>query len=189
MTMTDRHRQRCYDAEDWAFGGTILDEPLSWDDLSALFEAVLHSEWWQSLSVTSPQLRRTRSDSARSSADGTSIRLAAVGQNSVTLVHELSHHLVASLDLVDAGHGPEFRAAALRVMQVVGGTRSRQLLDDAWHHHRLPVAPWTFGEPASDDGLAASLVDAGPDRLRGAIPLPATACSASPPPRDIVPPW
>jgi hypothetical protein len=187
--MTDLHRQRCYDAEDWALGGTILDEPLSWDDLSALFEAVLHCEWWRSLGVMSPQLRRARSDSARSSADGTSIRIAPAGQNSVTLVHELTHHLVASLDLVDPGHGPGFRAAALRVMQVVGGTRSRHMLDHAWKHHRLPVSPWTFGEPEGGDGLAASLVDAGPDRLRGAIPLPAAARSASTSPRDIVPPW
>lgn len=169
---SDRHRQRCYDAEASAFGGTTLDRRIGWDDLVALFEAVTRHPWWLSLGAAPPALRPARRDAARSSADGATIRIASGDRTALTLGHELCHHLVCSLRIDDPGHGPAFRAAELRVIELLGGKGARQQLDEAWRRHGLDLRRWPGPEPHDGGpGLATSLTAAAPGRLRGAVPL------------------
>jgi hypothetical protein len=162
VTPVDRERQRVYDAEDAAFGGTLLHEHLAWDDMVVAFHAVVGGAWWRSLGVTVPALVRARADSARSSSDGASIRIAPAGQTALTVAHELAHHLVAALSPPERpAHGPEFRAAALRTVAVLGGTWARGALDAEWERWGVPAGAWAWAEPPAGPGHL----------LRGAIAL------------------
>jgi hypothetical protein len=158
----DVDRQRVYDAEVAAFGGTTLDEPLAWDGVVAIIHAVTHHSWWRALDVPDPLVRRARSDAGRSSADGRTIRLADDGRTPLTAAHELAHHLVAAHHGPDVEpHGPEFRAAALRTVAVVGGDEARATLSAEWTRWGVPPGPWALPEPPAGPGLA----------LRGVIAL------------------
>jgi hypothetical protein len=168
----DRGRQRCYDAEDSAFGGTHLDQPISWADLIALVGAVTSDWWWHRLGVAAPVVVPARREATRSSADGTTVRIAEGGRTALTVLHELTHHLVIHRQLPDPGHGAHFRAVELRVAEVVGGAIARRQLATSFAEHGLAVPPWDGPEPYHPIGLASSLATAGPGRLRGAIPLP-----------------
>lgn len=148
----DRHRQRVYDAEEAAVGGTLLTEPMDWDDLLVVANAVVHHPWWQALGVDPPTIRPARSDAARSSADGSTIRLAAGGRTALTVTHELAHHLVARLDPSDPGHGPTFRAASLRTVAVVGGAWARHALDAEWRRWGIPAGPWPWADVPDGPG-------------------------------------
>lgn len=152
----DRHRQQVYDAEGFALGGTIFDELEPWPRLVALAGEVAGHQWWSGLGAPRPTLVPARSDSYRSSSDGSTIRLAPAGHTVITLCHELAHHLVFHLGLDDAGHGPWFRSAELRVVELVCGTQARSFLDEAWRHGALPTAAWPFPEPPAGTGLALS---------------------------------
>lgn len=166
MTVPDRDRQRVYDAEVSALGGTVFDDPLHWDDVLALFHRTIAPRWWQELGVPTPVLRRARSDAQRSSSDGTSIRIARHGQNALTLAHELSHHVVQGLALVDPGHGPAFRACSLRIIELTAGTEARRFLSEAWHDAGLAVDPWPRPEPPHGPGIvlhaSSSAIPLGP---------------------------
>ncbi|MBK5221795.1 MAG: hypothetical protein JJE52_02745 [Acidimicrobiia bacterium] len=162
----DRHRQRVYDAEDAAFGGTLLDAPVPWNQLVTVFGTATHHRWWVALGVREPSLRPARSDSARSSSDGRSIRISPIGCTPLTVAHELAHHLVAALDpLIDGAaepaHGPMFRAAELRTVALIGGTAARTVLEGEWRRWGLPPGHWGWPEPPDGPGLA----------LRGVIAL------------------
>lgn len=155
MSRRDLHRQRVYDAEDAAFGGTTLDEPLAWAALVAVVHAVTHHPWWRDLGVPAPAVRPARDDAARSSADGGTIRFARPGRTALTAAHELAHHLVAALvgPHVEP-HGPQFRAAELRTVAIVGGDEARAVLDAEWARWGLPAAAWPWPEPPPGPGLA-----------------------------------
>lgn len=151
---TDRHRQRVYDAEGFALGGTLFDEPQPWPRLVALCDSVVNHPWWTDLAAPHPRLVPARRDSRRSSSDGTTIRLAPAGCTIATLCHELSHHLVFHLGLDDPGHGPWFRAAELRVVELTCGTEARSFLAEAWRHAALPIHAWAWPEPPTGHGVA-----------------------------------
>lgn len=152
----DQHRQRVYDAEGFALGGTMFDDPQPWARLVALGEAVAHHPWWTGLGASRPTMVRARRDSHRSSANGASIRLAPSGQTIAILCHELAHHLVFHFGLDDPGHGPWFRATELRVVELVCGTQARSFLDQAWRDGGLRVESWVWAEPPPGSGLALS---------------------------------
>jgi len=148
----DHDRQRVYDAEEAAFGGTTLDEPLSWDDVEVLMSAVTSDRWWTELAVPAPRLVRARADARTSCADGEAIRICRDGQTALTLTHELAHHLTGHLpwpasDLREPVHGPRFRATSLRVAMVVAGQVAVDQLEEAWRIHGLSVTTWAFPEP------------------------------------------
>lgn len=149
MTRRDVHRQRVYDAEEAAFGGTLLDDPLDWDTLVALFGAVVHHPWWRSLGVTTPALVQARVDSQRSSSDGTTIRISPHGRTPLTVAHELAHHISPGDQ-----HGPAFRAAELRTVAVVGGVEARRRLAAEWARWGLPPGSWDRPEPPDGPGIA-----------------------------------
>lgn len=150
----DRHRQRVYDAEGFALGGTVFDDPQPWSRLLSLCEAVADHPWWSGLGASRPTLTPARRDSFRSSANGSTIRLAPSGCTIATLAHELSHHLVFHLRLDDPGHGPWFRATELRVIELVCGTEARSFLAQAWRDASLAVESWHWPEPPPGLGLA-----------------------------------
>lgn len=156
MTRRDAHRQRVYDAEEAAFGGTSLDELIEWDGVAAVVAAVVHHPWWRSLGASVPHLARARADAARSSSDGSTIRLCREGQTALTVAHELAHHLAIG-DL----HGEGFRAAELRTITVVGGSEARHRLAAEWARWAIPPGPWNLPEPPEGPGRA----------LRGVIAL------------------
>ncbi|HSL58916.1 MAG TPA: hypothetical protein VK866_13805 [Acidimicrobiales bacterium] len=179
----DRHRQRCYDAETAALGGTLVDERWPWADLVALLDRVVAHPWWIGFGVAPPHLRPGRSDSRRSWSDGTSLVLAPAGCTPLTLAHELAHHLRRPT-ATEAAHGPTFRAAEVRTVALVGGTTAGALLEAELHRWRIPPAPWVDPEPPSGVGLAELVrlerlrattraPTAGPpsERIDGAIPL------------------
>jgi hypothetical protein len=176
----DQHRQRVYDAEDAAFGGTVLTHPLSWDDAVALTHAVVHHPWWSLLGVPSPQVLRARGDATRSSADGNRVRLARDGQDAVTVAHELTHHLVANTLRTVAPHGPEFCAALLRTIEVMGGIAARDRFRGELAARGVPVGVWWGPEPPHRAPLAGTLTRTGPGRLRGALMLPRARGLGSP---------
>lgn len=153
----DSQRQRVYDAEVAAFGGTLLDEPMRWDALVAVVDALAHHPWWLGLGLDRPEVVAARSDSRRSTSDGRTIRLAAGGRTPLTVAHEMAHHLVAALHgpHVEA-HGPTFRAAELRTVAVIGGTDARRVLANEWRRWGLPPGPWPHAEPPDGPGLALS---------------------------------
>ena len=139
----DLHRQRVYDAEHAAMGGTVYEEPVSWEDLTALFHATLHHPWWRQQAIPDPILRRARHDSGRSSSDGVTVRIARAGQNAITLAHELGHHLDSTLPWAGEprrGHGPTFCAALLRVVEVVCGPVERAVLHAELSARSVPTA-------------------------------------------------
>lgn len=185
----DVDRQAVYDAEDAAFGGTTMDEALSWDEVEVLVDAVTSSPWYASLDVPAPSVVPARRGARRSSADGTCIRLSEAGRDAATVVHEIAHHVDHHLGPGSRpprpAHGPEFRAVALRVAELVGGTLARDQLARAFRHRRLAVATWPGPEPRVSAARA----------LRGAIPLPAAPQSFdgrgfaprvhTPPPSDV----
>ena len=169
----DASRQRVYDAELAATGGTVLTERLSWDDVTALFHAVIHHPWWTELGAVVPQLSQARRDSHRSSSDGRQVRIAPAGQDALTITHELAHHLVTHTGPVGAtAHGPEFCAALVRLVQVVGGVPARRRLHDELVARAVPIGPWWSTEPPALAALADTLTAAAPGRLRGAVALP-----------------
>jgi hypothetical protein len=169
----DALRQRVYDAELATTGGTVLAEPLTWEDVTALFHAVVHHPWWIALGAVPPHLARARSDSARSSSNGHQIRIARGGQDATTVTHELAHHLVTTTGPPGgAPHGEEFCAALVRLMQVVGGVPARRRLHDEMAARKVPVGAWWSVEPPPLAPLADTLARAGPGRLRGAVMLP-----------------
>ncbi len=177
----DLHRQRVYDAEEAAFGGTHLAERLSWPDVEATFHAVVHHAWWLAIGATQPVLRTARVDSLRSSADGREIRIAEGGRNALTIAHELAHHLVACTTAgAEPAHGPRFCAALIRLVQLVGGVPARRRLEAELARREVPVGPWWSSEPPGSVALAATLVHAAPERLRGAVALPAVPGRTSP---------
>lgn len=161
----DTDRQRVYDAEEAAWGGTTMTDPLTWAEIEVLAAAVSADPWWVVLGVPAPVVERARADSTNSSADGRRIRLSTAGFDAATVSHELAHHLAAHLPWVvddpETPHGPRFRAAALRTAMVVGGSLAVDQLATAWHQQRLTVAEWPGAEPAGRNGRA----------LRGAIAL------------------
>lgn len=167
----DSERSRCYAAEDAAFGGTTLTTDLDHRSVVALVASVTHQRWWRQLEVPDPVVTTARADARRSSADGTTIRIAPGGRQALTVVHELAHHLTIGLAHPDPGHGPWFRAAELELVGLVAGERSRGHLTDAFATHRLTVASWDR-PPAPTTGRTDLLVHRGPDRIRGAVALP-----------------
>jgi hypothetical protein len=173
----DTHRQRIYDAEEAAAGGTLLDEPLTWDDLVSLFHAAVQHPWWIACAVPEPVLESARSDSGRSSADGVRVRISPHDQSAATVAHELAHHLdihtsCPGSDGPRSPHGPSFCAALLRTVEIMGGTSARGRLLAELHGRSVPIDVWRGHEPAAHTPLADTLSLAGPGRLRGAIPLP-----------------
>ena len=163
----DRHRQRCYDAETAALGGTSVDERWPWAELVTLLGRVVDHPWWDEFATASPHLRRGRSDSRRSWSDGTSIVLAPGGCTPLTLAHELAHHLNRP-NPTEAAHGPAFRAAEVRTVTLIGGTTAGQLLDTELRRWRLAPGPWPHAEPPGGVGLA-ELVHL--ERMRAATPV------------------
>ncbi|MGY6499305.1 MAG: hypothetical protein ACXIVQ_00190 [Acidimicrobiales bacterium] len=172
MTERDVQRQRTYDAEVAALGGTWIDEALSPADLTAVFEAAVRHRWWRMLSVPAPLLAAGRAGSARSSSDGVTVRISPSDRTGATLAHELAHHLVTHLGLAGPAHGAHFRAAALRTVELVGGATPRRLLHEEWRRWRLTVAAWDHPEPSEPVGVLGPPTPE-PDgvRLRGAIAL------------------
>lgn len=150
--VVDRDRQRVYDAEDAAFGGTTMDEALEWHEVEVLVAAVVADPWWTSLGIVTPRLRAARSDARTSCSDGEVVRISREGQTAVTVVHELAHHLSGHLAWPADPEGPSphdgrFRATALRVATIVGGTPGADALARSWERHGLCVAAWPWGEP------------------------------------------
>jgi hypothetical protein len=150
--MTDRHRQRCYDAEEAALGGTLLTEPQGFDVLVELVDAVGGHRWWAALGAPAPVVRRGRPGSRRSWSDGIGITIAPAGADALTVAHELAHHLTRRLDPADPGHGPTFRAAELRTVSVVGGTRAAELLAAELVRWGVAPGPWPGPEPGGGAG-------------------------------------
>lgn len=172
MTGRDAERQRTYDAEVAAIGGTWVDEPLPSDELRAVFDAAVEHRWWVGLGVARPVLVEGRAGSRRSTSDGRVLRISPSDRTGATLAHELAHHLVTHLGGPGPAHGPHFRAAALRTLEVVGGSTPRRLLAEEWTRWRLAVARWELPEPDEQIGVLGpptSLTDT--TRLRGAIAL------------------
>ncbi|QGG94720.1 hypothetical protein [Actinomarinicola tropica] len=154
MTPRDTDRQRVEDAEIAAFGGTDLEEERSWDEVTSILHAVVLTPWWTQLEVPAPVLRPARADARRSSADGRTIRICRGGRTAYTVAHELAHHLVVHLPPGGPGHGPAFRAAALRTVAVVGGTEARDVLAEEWRRWGVPPGSWHRSEPPPGPGLA-----------------------------------
>lgn len=150
----DRHRQRCYDAETAAVGGTLLDEPWPWSDLVVLLDRVLADPWWARWEVPAPHLRPGRADSRRSWSDGSSVVLAPDGRTPITLAHELAHHLVHHRWPGGAAHGPAFRAAVVRVLAVVGGHCAAEVLAAELVRWGVPPGRWSGPEPPPGPGWA-----------------------------------
>jgi hypothetical protein len=164
--LVDRDRQRVYDAEEAAFGGTTMDDRLGWDDVEVLVDAVVADAWWASIALPAPRLQRSRADARTSCSDGVVIRICTEGQTALTVVHELAHHVAGHLAWPDGvgeptPHGDRFRATALRVATVVSGSSGSDALERSWHSHRLSVADWAWPEPD----------DRAPRALRGARAL------------------
>lgn len=150
----DVDRRRVEDAEVAAFADTLLEEVLGWDQVTAVFDAVVHHAWWASLDVPVPSLRQARDDALRSSADGSTVRICRGGRTAYTVAHELAHHVVAHRSPGGPSHGPAFRAAAVRTVAVVGGSWARRALDAEWVRWGVPPGPWHGAEPPEGPGLA-----------------------------------
>lgn len=129
--MIDRGRAAVAAAEERAFGGTELDEPIDRRTAEARLAEVTGGPWWRRCgpAVTVARARAsTRSSSARGARDRVEIQLTD-GQLSVaTVAHELAHALAG----VERGHDVEFRAAYVDVVAVLAGAAPAVALSEAF---------------------------------------------------------
>jgi hypothetical protein len=118
-------------AEDRAFGGTPLDEPLDRRFVDDRVAVVTGGAWWQSCGpavLVSVPPSGTCSSSARSRRDRVEIRLADPQLSLATIAHELAHGLAG----VDHGHDANFRAAFVDVVTVLAGAEHAAALSEAF---------------------------------------------------------
>jgi hypothetical protein len=130
--IADRHRQAVYDAEDVAFGGTVHDEPMPFDDAADLTRAFCTARWWVAMELPAPEVVATRADSAHSYArceGDPTIHLSPAGCTVATIAHELAHVLAhRRTGQVEPDHGPAFRRADVAVAGVLlGATAAARL--------------------------------------------------------------
>ena len=148
---TDIGREAVAAAEDMAFGGTDLDDPMTRDELECRVGAVVATEWWRgtgpSIRVTRPRVS-ARSSSARACGDGVEVRLTDEQLTLATVAHELAHALAGA----DHGHDPRFRAAHVDVVALVAGAGAAGSLKAAYNAFELRIGPRRWAAPFRADG-------------------------------------
>jgi hypothetical protein len=144
-------------AEQMAFGGTTLDEPVDRAAVGRVIAAVTSGPWWSScaapVAVETPR-RGTRSSSARRRVDGLEIRVSDEQLTIATAAHELAHALAG----IDHGHDGTFRAAYVDVVAMVGGASAAGALTEAFEAMGIAMAGrrWPAPYRAEGDGFVIS---------------------------------
>lgn len=161
----DHERAQVYAAEEMAYGGTTLEELISFDAVASCIAAVIADPWWPGGSVQVERARRdARSSSARSCHSGVArIRLAAGQLTLATGIHELGHVLASAGGGAgvragagaggetavepDPGHGPRFRRAHIDIAAVAFGVERAGWLLDAYQRAGLSIGDRSWPEP------------------------------------------
>lgn len=116
---SDSDRAQVYAAELAAFDGTDLERVVEVDEVTALIERVLASDWWPGGPVAVRAARTdARSSTTRCGVDDrlvATISIAGPQATVATAAHELGHALAG----VAHGHGSSYRRAFLDVVQVI----------------------------------------------------------------------
>jgi hypothetical protein len=117
-------------AEERAFGGTELDEPIDRRAAEARLAEVTGGTWWRccgpAVTVARPRAG-TRSSSARGATDRVEIQLTEGQLSIATVAHELAHALAG----VEHGHDDDFRAAYVDVVTALAGAAPAAALSEA----------------------------------------------------------
>ncbi|MGA0322394.1 MAG: hypothetical protein ACO3M1_06385 [Ilumatobacteraceae bacterium] len=151
----DIGREGVYAAELAAFGGTLADCEVGFDELLWIRNAICASLWWPAGDIDVERARSdARSSTTRAGDDGRArIRIAATQCTPLTLAHEVAHVLAG----VDAGHGPRYRRAELDVVFAMFGSAEKQWLLDAFEAMDLEVADRSW--PSPTEGPLQRLID------------------------------
>lgn len=152
---TDNGREDVYAAELAAFGGTLADCAVGFDELLWIRNAICASVWWPAGDIDVKQARSdARSSTTREGDDGRArIRIAAMQCTPLTLAHEVAHVLAG----VDAGHGPRYRRAELDLIFAMYGSTEMQWLLGAFEASNLEVAERSWPSPI--EGPLQRLID------------------------------
>jgi hypothetical protein len=151
--MKDGERQKVYDAESFAFEGSIYEASIGMFELRAVAARLCALQIWRRGGGGTIVVREARVDALRSSAHKSTseIRIAA-GQDSVaTLAHEGAHLISGD------GHGPEFRSRHVEVLRVLAGADASNKLREVYRGRGLGVGVgevWHVEEPICRDVLA-----------------------------------
>lgn len=151
----DVGRESVYAAELAAFGGTLADCEVGFDELLWIRNAICASAWWPAGDIDVAQARSdARSSTTREGDNGRArIRIAAPQRTPLTLAHEFAHVLAG----VDAGHGPRYRRAELDLVFAMFGWTEMQWLLDAFEAMNLEVADRSW--PLPTEGPLKRLID------------------------------
>jgi hypothetical protein len=129
--LIDRGRSAVGAAEERAFGGTELDEPIDRRTAEARLADVTGGPWWRrcgpAVIVARPRAS-ARSSSARGDTDRVEVQLTEPQLSVATVAHELAHALAG----VDHGHDDAFRAAYVDVVAVLAGVGPARALSEAF---------------------------------------------------------
>ena len=145
----DRGREAVYAAEEAAFGGTDLDRPVPFDDLTALTAGVVASDWWVACGAPPVEVVGAPGASSSSARGGTGpgpgvlIRLAPPQWTAGTVAHELGHALAG----VAHGHDGCFRAAHVDVVAMIAGAGLAAVLAGAYIAHDVPPGDRSWPPP------------------------------------------
>jgi hypothetical protein len=146
----DHGRAAVAAAEEMAFGGTRLDDPLDRAAVERALADIVAGPWWASCgpaaALTTPR-RDARSSSTRDSTRGVEVRLASGQLSLATVAHELAHALAGT----NHGHDGTFRAAYVDVVAMLAGAGCASALVDALG--TMGVAPGTRRWPPPHRGL------------------------------------
>ncbi len=175
----DRHRLATYQAEDDAFLGTPMAEPVEFGQASRLIHDVIAHPWWQRRGCDSRPVTVGLGRSATTSWYRAADRHVQLSPNSLklcTLTHELAH--AGDESAGEASHGPTFRRLHIDVVALVAGRLPASQLEESYRSVGLPIgAP----HPLSPLAHAVTILDPRPfneERSTLILGRPATSTSA-----------
>src|SRR5262245_34937714 len=144
----DLGREAVYAAEESAFGGTDLEDPLPLADLRVRTATVVDGAWWRASGGPPVDVVAARGDARSSTARHPGrdalIRLAGPQLDVATVAHELAHALAG----IDHGHGERFRTAHVDVVAVLSGSAPAALLASSYRAFGLGIGVRSWPPPA-----------------------------------------
>ena len=141
----DHGREAVYAAEEAAFGGTLYDALVEFDELLWLRNALQSSPWWTAGQIVVERARTDAVSSTTRQCDGgqARIRIAQPQCTPLTFAHEVAHVLAG----VASGHGPVFRRAEIDLVLAMFGSQPAAWLTESFAGMGLNVAQRSWREP------------------------------------------
>jgi hypothetical protein len=144
----DLGREAVYAAEESAFGGTDLEDPLPLADLRVRTATVVDGAWWTASGGPPVDVVAARGDARSSTArhhgPAAQVRLAGSQLDVATVAHELAHVLAG----IEHGHDERFRTAHVDVVAMLSGSAPAASLASSYRAFGLELGPRNWPPPA-----------------------------------------